>query len=69
MLVFFYAIIDCLLLILSFLTGWYVCNRYHDRDRLVEGSGGDYAMTFLIAVVCVIIFVAAICAMAGGCHD
>ena len=28
---------DCLLLILSFLTGWYVCNRYHDRDRLVEG--------------------------------
>jgi len=28
---------DCLLLILSFLTGWYVCNRYHRRDRLVEG--------------------------------
>ena len=28
---------DCLLLIISFLIGWYVCNRYHDRNRLVEG--------------------------------
>ena len=31
---------NCLLLILSFLSGWYICNRYHERDRLVEGMDG-----------------------------
>jgi len=60
---------DCLLLILSFLTGWYVCNRYHDRDRLVEGSGEDISATLVLIVIFVILVFAAVCKSTGGCFD
>ena len=49
---------DCLLLILSFLTGWYVCNRYHDRDRLVEGLSDNERMWAAIVIgIVVLIYV------------
>ena len=60
---------DCLLLILSFLTGWYVCNRYHDRDRLVEGSGEDIFATLVLIVISVILVFAFICNVFDGCSD
>ncbi len=48
---------DCLLLILSFLTGWYICNRYHERNRLVEGLGKeDIGWIILLTLTFVILF-------------
>jgi len=47
---------DCLLLILSFLAGWYVCNRYHDRDRLVEGLS-DNASKWAAIVIGIVAFI------------
>ena len=44
---------DCLLLILSFLTGWYICNRYHERDRLVEGLSNNGRRLILLGIIIV----------------